>query len=57
MLNASRFAGNAAGPMLASAIMAISGFRELCVIIGGFGIMALILFRQSFKGQTRPDGD
>ncbi|MCX8022792.1 MAG: MFS transporter [Syntrophorhabdaceae bacterium] len=49
LLNASRFAGNAAGPMLASAIMAISGFKELCFIIGGLGCFALFFFRQSFK--------
>ncbi len=48
-LNASRFGGNAAGPMLAASILAASGFDTLCFLISGTTILALIGFRLVFK--------
>jgi DHA1 family multidrug resistance protein-like MFS transporter len=40
-LNSSRFAGNALGPMIATSVLALSGFNWLYVCMGGMGLLAL----------------
>ena len=47
-LNASRFAGAAAGPMVATSMLAISGFGSLYCLIGALTVLSLISFRLTF---------
>ena len=49
-LNASRFAGQAAGPLLATSMLAISGAGSLYCLIGSLTALSLIAFRLAFSG-------
>jgi MFS family permease len=49
-LNASRFAGQAAGPLLATTMLAVSGAGSLYWVIGSLTALSLIAFRLAFSG-------
>jgi MFS family permease len=51
-LNASRFAGAAAGPMIATSMLAISGTGSLYCLIGGLTLLSMIAFRLAFSNST-----
>ena len=48
-MNASRFLGNSAGPMLATTVLAISSINGLYFLISGLTVIALISFRLAFS--------
>jgi len=50
LLNASRFAGNAAGPMIATSMLAVSGPGNLYCLIGALTIVSMAGFRFAFSG-------
>jgi MFS family permease len=49
LLNASRFAGQAAGPMIATSMLAVSGTGSLYCLIGFLTVLSLIAFRLAFS--------
>jgi hypothetical protein len=49
-LNSSRFAGNALGPMIGTAVLAFSNLNWLYISIGGLGLLALANYALSFAG-------
>jgi hypothetical protein len=49
LINASRFAGAAAGPMIATSMLAISGFSSLYCLIGALTVLSMIAFRLAFS--------
>lgn len=51
-LNATRFAGNALGPMLATSILAYTNLTTLYFFISGLTLLALLGFRAFFKSST-----
>lgn len=54
LINASRFAGNAMGPLLATSLLAFSGFTSLCTVIGALSMLSLGCFRLTFKSEVLP---
>jgi MFS family permease len=48
-LNASRFAGQAAGPMIATSMLAVSGADNFYYLISFLTILSLITFRRAFS--------
>jgi MFS family permease len=51
-LNATRFAGNALGPMLATSILAYTNLTTLYFFISGITLLAFLGFRAFFKSST-----
>ncbi len=49
LINSSRFGGSAAGPMLATSVLAVSNLHTLFFLISGLTALALITFRLIFK--------
>jgi DHA1 family multidrug resistance protein-like MFS transporter len=54
LLNASRFTGNAMGPLLATSLLAFSSFGSLCIVIGILTMISLGCFRLTFKTDALP---
>jgi len=55
-LNSSRFAGNAMGPMIATAVLAFSGMNWLYISIGMISLLALISYAFGFAGAGNIEG-
>ncbi len=53
LLNASRFAGNAAGPMIATSMLAVSSTGSLYCLIGVLTILSMGAFRFAFSGSSQ----
>jgi DHA1 family multidrug resistance protein-like MFS transporter len=54
-LNSSRFAGNALGPMIATAVLAFSSLNWLYISVGSMGLLALVSYAFSFVGARNID--
>jgi len=55
-LNSSRFAGNALGPMIGTAVLAFSSLNWLYFTIGSMGILSLAGYALSFAGARNTTG-
>ena len=51
VLNSARFAGNALGPLIATSVLAFSGFTTLHLFISGLSLIAFLGFELVFKGR------
>jgi MFS family permease len=54
-LNSSRFAGNALGPMIGTAVLAFSSLNWLYISVGSMGLLALVSYAFSFVGARNID--